>query len=54
VAAALYLSDSTVKVYVRNILGKLNAHTRAEAVARYAEMTAANSSGTPESPPSPP
>jgi ATP/maltotriose-dependent transcriptional regulator MalT len=40
IAAALYLSDSTVKVYVRNILAKLNAHTRAEAVARYADESA--------------
>ena len=39
IAAALYIAPSTVKVHVRHVLDKLDAHTRAEAVARYAETT---------------
>jgi len=34
IAKALFISDSTVKVHVRHIFGKLGARTRAEAVAR--------------------
>jgi ATP/maltotriose-dependent transcriptional regulator MalT len=37
IAAALYIEASTVKVHVRHVLDKLDARTRAEAVARYAE-----------------
>jgi DNA-binding NarL/FixJ family response regulator len=37
IAAALYISEATVKVHVQHILEKLNARTRAEAVARYAD-----------------
>jgi DNA-binding NarL/FixJ family response regulator len=38
IAKTLYIGESTVKVHVRNILRKLDAHTRAEAVARYAAL----------------
>ncbi len=34
IAARLYLSLNTVKVHTRNIYGKLDAHHRADAVAR--------------------
>lgn len=37
-AAALVISESTVKTHVRHILEKLEASTRAEAVARAAEL----------------
>ncbi len=43
IAAALYIAASTVKVHVHHIFEKLDARTRAEAVARYAE--AINSDG---------
>jgi len=35
IANALFISQSTAKVHVRNVLAKLGAHNRAEAVARY-------------------
>jgi DNA-binding NarL/FixJ family response regulator len=35
IANALFISQSTTKVHVRNVLAKLGAHNRAEAVARY-------------------
>jgi LuxR family maltose regulon positive regulatory protein len=35
IANALFISTSTAKVHVRNVLAKLGAHNRAEAVARY-------------------
>jgi ATP/maltotriose-dependent transcriptional regulator MalT len=35
IAEALFISDSTAKVHVRNVLAKLGARNRAEAVARY-------------------
>ncbi|HST16147.1 MAG TPA: LuxR C-terminal-related transcriptional regulator [Gaiellaceae bacterium] len=35
IANALFISQSTTKVHVRNMLAKLGAHNRAEAVARY-------------------
>jgi DNA-binding NarL/FixJ family response regulator len=38
IASTLYISEATVKVHVRHILEKLNAHTRAEAVARYVNV----------------
>ena len=41
IAAALFIGSSTVKSHVDNILVKLGARTRAEAVARYAESAAA-------------
>jgi ATP/maltotriose-dependent transcriptional regulator MalT len=40
IASALYIAETTVKVHVRNIRAKLNARTRAEAVARYTEASA--------------
>ncbi len=40
IAAALYISQATAKVHVQHILEKLNARTRAEAVARYADASA--------------
>ncbi len=43
IAAALFISASTVKVHVRHICEKLGARTRAEAVARYAEIETAGS-----------
>jgi DNA-binding NarL/FixJ family response regulator len=42
IARALYIADSTVKVHIRNILDKLDARTRAEAVARYDDATASD------------
>jgi ATP/maltotriose-dependent transcriptional regulator MalT len=39
IATALYIANSTVKVHVRNIFRKLDAHTRAEAVARYRDTS---------------
>jgi ATP/maltotriose-dependent transcriptional regulator MalT len=38
IAAALFISPATVKVHVQHLCEKLGARTRAEAVARYAEM----------------
>jgi DNA-binding CsgD family transcriptional regulator len=35
IASALFISQSTAKVHVRNVLAKLGARNRAEAVARY-------------------
>jgi len=35
IASALFISQSTTKVHVRNVLAKLGARNRAEAVARY-------------------
>lgn len=40
IAAALFLSPSTVKVHIHSIRQKLGARTRAEAAARYAEIEA--------------
>jgi DNA-binding CsgD family transcriptional regulator len=40
IAATLFISPSTVKVHVQHIREKLGARTRAEAVARYAEIAA--------------
>jgi ATP/maltotriose-dependent transcriptional regulator MalT len=40
IAKTLFISQATVKVHVRHILEKLNARTRAEAVARYADASA--------------
>ena len=40
IATALYISEATVKVHVQHILEKLDARTRAEAVARYRDTTA--------------
>ena len=34
IAAKLYLSLNTIKVHTRNIYGKLDAHSRTQAVAR--------------------
>jgi ATP/maltotriose-dependent transcriptional regulator MalT len=42
IAAILFIGTSTVKTHVDNILSKLGARTRAEAVARYAEIAAAS------------
>ena len=38
IAAALYISENTVKTHIRHILEKLGAANRAEAVARAAEL----------------
>jgi LuxR family transcriptional regulator, maltose regulon positive regulatory protein len=35
IATALFISQSTAKVHVRNVLAKLGVRNRAEAVARY-------------------
>jgi DNA-binding NarL/FixJ family response regulator len=40
IARALFISEATVKVHVQHIREKLGARTRAEAVARYAEIAA--------------
>jgi DNA-binding NarL/FixJ family response regulator len=40
IAEVLFIGTSTVKTHVDNILAKLGASTRAEAVAVYAEMAA--------------
>jgi DNA-binding NarL/FixJ family response regulator len=50
IAAALYIESSTVKVHVRHVLDKLDARTRAEAVARYAETTKSDGDATGSSP----
>ena len=39
IAAALFVSESTVKSHVKRILHKLPAANRAEAVYRYAQMS---------------
>jgi DNA-binding NarL/FixJ family response regulator len=41
IAMMLYIELATIKTHVRSIKDKLKARTRAEAVAIYAEMTAA-------------
>ncbi|HZT14820.1 MAG TPA: LuxR C-terminal-related transcriptional regulator [Gaiellaceae bacterium] len=38
IAAALFIAESTAKVHVRHVLEKLGVRSRAEAVARYAEL----------------
>lgn len=43
IASALFVSEATVKYHVRNILRKLNASNRAEAVSRYLRIQAARS-----------
>ena len=35
IALALFISQSTAKVHVRNVIAKLGVRNRAEAVARY-------------------
>jgi ATP/maltotriose-dependent transcriptional regulator MalT len=46
IAKALYISEATVKVHVRHILEKLNARSRAQAVARYAPIADEASAGS--------
>jgi LuxR family maltose regulon positive regulatory protein len=38
IATRLYLSLNTVKVHARNIYGKLDAHSRTQAVAKAREL----------------
>ena len=38
IAASLFIAPGTVKSHIDHILDKLGARSRAEAVARYAEM----------------
>jgi DNA-binding NarL/FixJ family response regulator len=44
IASALFISPATVKVHVQHIREKLGARTRAEAIARYAEIAAEENS----------
>jgi DNA-binding NarL/FixJ family response regulator len=44
IAAALFIAESTAKVHVRHVLEKLGVRSRAEAVARYAELSQAEMS----------
>jgi DNA-binding NarL/FixJ family response regulator len=43
IAKALVVREGTVKYHVKNVLRKLGAHSRADAVARYARATGSRS-----------
>ncbi len=40
IATSLFISEHTVKVHLRNIMGRVHAHTRQQAVALAREKTA--------------